>query len=109
MRNQGTLRIALAAAALMGSLGLVVYRQSRALESLRELDGERRNLVLLESTRATTLREIEKLESRNRIVAVAGERLGLHVPTASEIVILQLPAVAPAVARTPARVALEGR
>lgn len=109
MRNQGTLRIALACAALMGSLGLVVYRQSRAFEVLRALDGARHERVLLESVRASTLREIEKLESRSRIVAVAGERLGLHVPNASEIVILQLPATTPSRDRSLSRVALEVR
>ena len=92
MRNQGTLRIAIACAALLGSLSLVVWRQGRAMETLRALDEARRTHVILESSRASLMREIEELESRSRIVAVAGARLGLHVPSGDEIVILQLPA-----------------
>lgn len=92
MRNQGTLRIAVACAAVLGSLSLVVYRQGRALEVLRELDASRNEHVMLESSRATLVREIQQLESRNRIVATASERLGLHIPSGTEIVILQLPA-----------------
>ena len=91
MKSQGTLRIALSCAALLSSLSLVVYRQGRALEVLRELDATRREHVLLESRRATLSREIELLESRSRIVSVAGSMLGLHVPSGEEIVILQLP------------------
>ena len=91
MKSQGTIRIALSCAALLASLSMVVYRQGRALEVLRELDAARREHVLLESRRATLTREIELLESRSRIVAVAGSRLGLHVPSGEEIVILQLP------------------
>lgn len=91
MKSHGTLRIALSFAALLGSLSMVVYRQGRALEVLRALDDARREHVLLESRRATLTREIQLLESRSRIVAVAGSRLGLHVPSGSEIVILQLP------------------
>ena len=94
MRNQGTLRVALACAAFLGSLSLVVWRQSRALEVLRDLDVARNEHVMLESSRATLTREIETLESRNRIVATASSRLGLHVPSGSEIVILQLPSSA---------------
>ena len=102
MRNQGTLRIALACATLLGSMSLVVWRQGRALETLRALDEARRTHALLESSRASLLREIEELESRSRIVTVAGERLGLHVPSGAEIVILQLPEAAGDVGARPA-------
>ncbi len=91
MRSQGTLRIAIACATLMGSLSMVVWRQSRSMEALRVLDKARAEHVMLESSRAVLVREIQDLESRNRIVATASARLGLHVPNGSEIVILQLP------------------
>ncbi len=110
MRNQGTLRMAIACAALLGSLSLVVWRQSRALEALRALDGARAEHVLLESSRATLTREIQLLESRSRIVDVAGNRFGLHVPNGSEIVILQLPSEsAPHDARPSPRIAMAVR
>src|SRR4051812_9719559 len=106
MRNQGTLRIALASAALLASLSGVVYRQGRALEVLRALDVARNEHVMLESQRATLMRNIEQLESRQRIVATATERLGLHVPSGSEIVILQLPSETEMSKHPDARVAL---
>jgi cell division protein FtsL len=109
MRNQGTLRIALACAAVLGSLSMVVYRQSRALETLRELDKARNEHVMLESARATVTREIQQLESRSRIVTTAGDRLGLHVPSGNEIVILQLPSGTEPNARPAAHVALAVR
>ena len=106
MRNQGTLRIALACAALLASLSMVVYRQSRALEVLRALDAARNEHTMLESQRATLGREIQQLEGRDRIVETASARLGLHVPSGGEIVILQLPSRnAEDNARTTARVA----
>src|SRR5690606_2569773 len=109
MRNQGTLRIALSCAALLGSLSMVVWRQGRALEVLRALDDARSEHVLLESSRASLLREIQLLESRSRIVAVANERLGLHVPSGREIVILQLPSADEPVSRPASRLALGAR
>lgn len=108
MRNKGTLRIALACAAVLGSLSGVVYRQGRAMETLRELDKARNEHVMLESSRATVTRQIQQLESRSRIVATAGEKLGLHVPSGNEIVILQLPSKADRV-RPAAHVAIAVR
>ncbi|MEO5510653.1 MAG: hypothetical protein ABIV28_00670 [Longimicrobiales bacterium] len=92
MKGHGMIRTAIACALFFASLSLVVWRQSRALETLRALDAARSEHVMLESSRASLVREIQLLESRNRVVATAGARLGLHVPTGSEIVILQLPA-----------------
>ena len=110
MRNRGTLRVALACAAFLGSLSMVVWRQSRAMEVLRALDVARNEHAMLESSRATLIREIQLLESRSRIVTTAGSRYGLHVPSGSEIVILQLPSEnATSTGRAPARVAMEVR
>lgn len=89
MGAQGTIRLALAFALLLASLTLVVWRQGRALEDLRVLDRTRSQRALAESERAALLSRIQHLESRARIVAVAGERLGMRIPTAGdEIVIL---------------------
>jgi hypothetical protein len=86
----GVLRLALAAAALLGSLSLVVWRQSRALELLRELDRTRTERAIAEAARSDLNRRIEYLESRARVVSEAGKRLGLRVPTGDEIVFLPL-------------------
>lgn len=90
-RGTGAIRMGMALALLFASLSLVVWRQSRALEELRALDGARSTRAVLQAERSALQREIQQLESRSRIVAVSGERLGLRVPAASEIVILRAP------------------
>ena len=93
-QGNGAIRIGLACVLLFASMSLVVWRQSRALEALRALDSARAERALLQAERAELQREIQHLESRARIVAVAGEELGLRVPAATEIVILQHPSYA---------------
>jgi hypothetical protein len=89
-RQAGTLRVALAFAALVGSLGLVVWRQGRALEQLRALDAIRGARTVEEAERSELVRRVEWLASRGRVVEAARERLGLRVPSGVEIVILSL-------------------
>lgn len=90
-RRTGAIRLGAAFALLFTSLSLVVWRQSRALEELRGLDAARSTRAVLQAERSELLREIQRLESRSRIVAVAGTRLNLRVPSANEIVILRAP------------------
>ena len=87
-RLAGTSMVALATAALLASLSLVTWRQARAMESLEQLDGIRRELSLGESERADLLSLVRVLESRGRVVPEAREELGMRMPDASEIVIL---------------------
>ena len=75
-------------AGFLSSLSLVTWRQSRAFEALAELYGVERSLSLAESERAELLRRIQGLDSRTRISSVAQERLGMHRPEASEMVLL---------------------
>jgi hypothetical protein len=95
-RGTGAIRMGIACALLYGSLSLVVWRQSRALEELRGLDAARAERALLQAERSELQRSIQRLESRGRIVAVAGERFGLRTPARSEIVFLQSPGYAAA-------------
>ncbi len=89
MRGQpGVLRLALAFAGLLASLSLVIWRQSRALESLRALDQVRQERTVLETERSLLLGRIQRLESRSQVVAAAGARLGLRIPVGGEIVVL---------------------
>jgi cell division protein FtsL len=90
MRHEGTLRIALAFAALLGSLSMVVWRQSRALSMLRELDALRSERAVMESDRSRLTERIQHLESRARIMEVAGERWGMRVPGAGEVWVLKV-------------------
>ena len=80
--------LALGFSGLLSALSLVTWRQSRAFEALAELDGVERALSLAESERAELLRRIQGLDSRTRISSVAQERLGMHHPKASEMVLL---------------------
>jgi len=73
---------------LLSALSLVTWRQSRALEALAELDRLERSLSLAESERTDLLRRIRGLDSRTRISSFAQERLGMHRPDASEMVLL---------------------
>jgi cell division protein FtsL len=91
MRASGAIRVALAFAALLASLSLVVYRQSRALEVLRELDGLRSARAVAESERALLSAEAQELESRARIKRVAEARWGMRVPASGELVTLLAP------------------
>jgi cell division protein FtsL len=88
--HSGTIRLALAFAALFAALTMVIYRQSRALDVLRAADELRGARVVAEAERAELTRRIQTLESRTRVVAAARDRLGMYVPSANEIVILPL-------------------
>ena len=99
--HSGTIRLALAFAALLAALTMVIYRQSRALEVLRAADEMRSARVIAEAERSELARRIQTLQSRARVVADARTRLGMHVPSANEIVILPLNGIT-APATTPA-------
>lgn len=89
MRGAGTaLRVGLAMAAFLVSLGFVTWRQSRALEELALLDQARARASAVAAGRVELERRIQFLESRARVVPAAEERLGMHTPDASELVIL---------------------
>jgi len=92
MRNEGTLRVALAIAALLMSLSLVIWRQSRAFALLGELDEMRSRRAATESEKSRLMSQIQALESRSRITAVAGALWRMRVPEShEEFVILMDP------------------
>jgi cell division protein FtsL len=84
----GVVRGAFAFAGLLLSLSYVIWRQSRALELLRELDRAHIERAGTEAERAKLLNRIETLESRAHVVAAAGAQLGMRMPSGAEIVIL---------------------
>lgn len=88
--GQGTLRVALAFAALLGSLSLVIWRQSRALEALEALDEARVSRAGVESDKSRQVEQIQYLESRGRITDVAGSRWGMRVPSTDEEFVIML-------------------
>jgi hypothetical protein len=86
--EEGGVKLALVTIALVGSLTLVAWRQSRALEALAALDAVRQERALAQAERAEMERRIEQLESGVRVVPAARSRLHMHIPSDSEIRIL---------------------
>ena len=89
-RHEGTLRVALAFGVFLGSLSGVIWRQSRALEVLRELDTTRSRRAAVESEKSRLTERIQFLESRTRITRVAGDRWGMRVPQSDEEFVILL-------------------
>ena len=80
--------LVLAFSCLLSALSLVTWRQTRAFEALADFDRLEKSLSLAESERTEFRRQIQGLGSRPRITTFAEERLGMHVPGASEMVLL---------------------
>lgn len=90
-RRPGWIRVLGWTMLVLASLLFVTWRQTRGLEmerGLREVEAE---LALARAERVELVRRIEELRSRARIVRVARDRLGMHLPADSEIVFLPEP------------------
>ena len=81
-------RAAFAFTVLLGALGMVTWRQSRALEALASLDDLRTRTSVARAERIELERTVQVLESRQRVVPEAREHLGMHLPTGPEQVLL---------------------
>lgn len=90
MRGGAAGLLTLLVIALLVAMSLVPWRQSRALEVLAEMDRVERELTLARAEKERLREEVEGLESRERVVREARERLGLRMPSAREVVILDL-------------------
>lgn len=91
-RARGAVRLIGWMLLLSGALGFVVWRQSRGVvleQELRSLEAER---AIAEAERLEQVRRIQALSNRARIVRVARDRLGMHVPGDREIMLLPDPA-----------------
>jgi cell division protein FtsL len=80
---------------LLSSLSLVTWRQARGIEleqALRQVEMER---AIAEAERLAAARRVEELRSRSRIVRVAREELGMHLPGEGDIVFLPVQVEAP--------------
>lgn len=80
---------------ILASLVIVTWRQTRGLELERQLRETEAEHAMAEAERVNLMRRVEELRSRARIVRVARERLGMHLPADSEIVFLPAPADRP--------------
>jgi cell division protein FtsL len=91
-RGRALLKVLLFAAAVLSAFALVVWRQTRASDRQREIRGLDADVAVAEGEKTELMNRIQALQSRARITRVARERLGLHLPSDSEIVLLPLPA-----------------
>lgn len=73
---------------LLGALALVVWRQTRGLELERALRAVQNERAVAEAERLAEVRRIQELSSRARVVRLARERLGMHLPSDREIVFI---------------------
>ena len=81
---------------LLASLSLVTWRQTRGLALERDVRRLETARALKEAERVELSRRIEQLRSRSRILQVARDRYGMHLPEDHEIVILPVGASVPA-------------
>ena len=88
------LRAAGLLALLLVSLSAVVWRQTRGVELQREIRALEAERAIAESERLRLSSRIQGLQSRARVVRVARERLGMHLPADSEVVLLPVAAEA---------------
>ena len=90
-RGGGILRVAAFLAVLLAALAVVVSRQTKGValqREIRSLEGER---AVAEAARLELETRIQALQSRARVVRVARDRLGMHLPADSEVVLVPLP------------------
>ncbi|HUF65941.1 MAG TPA: hypothetical protein VMM17_08190 [Gemmatimonadaceae bacterium] len=91
-RRRGRMIFAFVLAGFVAVTGSVVWRRSVGISqsrSLRELDRVR---LQLEGERARLARDLQEATSRARLGPIAERRLGMHVPSDRQVVILRRPA-----------------
>jgi hypothetical protein len=91
MTLRGRHWVALWLAGFLVMAAVVVWRQTDALASARQLKALQTTRAALEATRAATAAAIRHARSRAVLVPLAESRLGLRLPLDSEIIILQDP------------------
>ena len=90
-RRMGRLRVLLWAGLMLGSLALVVSRQTAGYEADRRMGEARQTLAVAEAERIDLQNRVQSLQTRARITEAA-TALGMHVARDDEIVLLPLPA-----------------
>ena len=81
--------VALALAGFLGVALTVVWRQSAALQTSRDLQAVRKTRGTLEVQKSTAIGDISRARSRAVLVPLAEQKLGLRLPQDSEITILK--------------------
>lgn len=90
-RRGGIVRVAALLVLLLASLAVVVGRQTRGVALQREIRALEGDRAVAETARLELETRIQALRSRARVVRVARDRLGMHLPADSEVVLIPLP------------------
>jgi hypothetical protein len=77
--------------AFLGAAWVVIARQTAAIRDARALSVLRDERATLEGQRAELERRIREAEGRTELVPLARTRLGLHLPTDTEMILLPVP------------------
>ncbi len=96
MRAKGRHWIAFWLVAFLAATWIVYARQTAAIRAARDLTELRARRATLEGHRADLARRIRTAEGRAVLVPRAETRLGLHLPSDSEIILLPMPGSEPA-------------
>ena len=91
MKLKGRHWVAVWLAGFLVTAAAIVWRQTRALDTVRQLRTLQATRAALEATRADAIGAIRHAQSRAVMVPLAEARLGLRLPQDTEIVILQVP------------------
>ncbi|HVO34285.1 MAG TPA: hypothetical protein VMT21_01900 [Gemmatimonadales bacterium] len=91
MKLKGRHWVAIWLAGFLVMAAAVVWRQTEALATVRQLRALQAARGALEATRADAIAAIRHARSRAVLVPLAEARLGLRLPQDTEIVILQVP------------------
>jgi hypothetical protein len=93
VRLRGRHWAALWLAGFLATAAAVVWRQSEALATARQLKALETARAALEATKADAIGAIRHARSRAVLVPLARAQLGLRLPQDTEIIILQTPRV----------------
>ena len=87
LRGRSLVALVLVAFVLLASL--VIWRRSVGIAGARELRELDQTRLQLEGDRARLARDIRAASSRERLVPVAEQRLGMRVPSDGQMIILE--------------------
>jgi hypothetical protein len=91
MKLKGRHWVAIWLAGFLVTAAAVVWRQTEALATVRQLRTLQAARGALEATRADAIASLRRAQSRGVLVPLAEAKLGLRLPQDTEIVILQVP------------------
>jgi cell division protein FtsL len=89
-RRRGVGRLLVWLLVLGSALAVVTWRQTEGHQRERALREVRSERAVVEAERMELERRVQALTTRARVVRVARERLGMHLPTDGEIVLLPI-------------------